>query len=249
VKRSYGIAMIGFALCREEGGARGGGHDRHHAAFRRAGRTFSQKTTQSVSRTGDPMAAMVRANRGRARWRRRRIVDDAPPPPPSPSSSQRPPPPPPPLPCSPLVRHHLGSLSGWSSSRIAIAGDGMCGGTEKAATTDGGHRRRPSSSYPTLCDRIGRARDRVILASHYVGVGSGIYDDDDDGDGATGFGEGGLPRAPQSTTTTSARRSTRAPSSSSRVAPTRNVCCTRHWANSCRGRIWTITPSSRRAGA
>ena len=79
MKRSYGIAMIGFALCREEGGARGGGHDRHHAAFRRAGRTFSQKTTQSVGRTGDPMAAMVRANRGRARWRRRRIVDDAPP--------------------------------------------------------------------------------------------------------------------------------------------------------------------------
>ena len=35
----------------------------------------------------------------------------------------------------------------------------------------------PSDFHSYLCDRIGRARDRMILASLYVGVGSGTYDD------------------------------------------------------------------------
>ncbi len=129
------------------------------------------------------------------------------PPPQSPQSpSQRPPPL---LPCFPLERHHLGSLAGWSSSRRALVGGGIGSGTEEAAATDGGHRRR-SCSYSSdaavatlsnfhsyLCDRIGRTRDRVILASLYVGVGSGTYDDEDDGgggDGTTGCREDKLLR-------------------------------------------------------
>jgi hypothetical protein len=102
------------------------------------------------------------------------------------------------LPCFPLKRHHLGSLAGWSSSRRALVGGGIGSGTEEAAATDGGHRRRSCSNssdaavatlsdfHSYLCDRIGRARDRVILASLYVGVGSGTYDDEDDGGGGDG---------------------------------------------------------------
>ena len=133
-----------------------------------------------------------------------------PPPPLSPQSpSQRPPPL---LPCFPLERHHLGSLAGWSSSRRALVGGGIGigGGTEEEAATDGGHCRRscsyssdaavatPSDFHSYLCDRIGRARDRVILASLYLGVGSGTYDNEDDGgggDGTTGCREDGLLRA------------------------------------------------------
>ena len=56
----------------------------------------------------------------------------------------------------------------------------------------------PSDFHSYLCDRIGRARDRVILASLYVGVGSGTYDNEDDGgggDGTTGCREDELLRA------------------------------------------------------
>ncbi len=117
------------------------------------------------------------------------------------------------LPCFPLERHHLSSLAGWSSSCRALVGggigSGIGSGTEEAAATDDGHRRR-SCSYSSnaavatlsdfhsyLRDRIGRTRDRVILASLYVGVGSGTYDDEDDrgsGDGTTGCREDELLR-------------------------------------------------------
>jgi CDP-diacylglycerol--glycerol-3-phosphate 3-phosphatidyltransferase len=114
------------------------------------------------------------------------------------------------LPCFPLERHHLGSLAGWSSSHRALVGGGIGSGTEEAEATDGGHRRRscsyssdaavatPSDFHSYLCDRIRRACDRVILASLYVGVGSGTYDNEDDGgggDGTTGCREDELLRA------------------------------------------------------
>ena len=98
----------------------------------------------------------------------------------------------------------------------------------------------PSDFHSYLCDRIGRARDRMILASLYVGVGSGTYDDvpisttattapddDDDDDGpdddASSFG-GSVRRAQSRIIPSSAthRRSNRAAATAlppSRCAP------------------------------
>ncbi|KAL7538300.1 hypothetical protein ACHAXR_008467 [Thalassiosira sp. AJA248-18] len=76
------------------------------------------------------------------------------PPPPSPPSTKLP------LPCFALQRHHFGKLAGSSSGSSASVNSGRF----EVAT--------PSDFHSHLCKRIQNARERVILASLYIGVGS-----------------------------------------------------------------------------
>ena len=87
------------------------------------------------------------------------------------------------------------SLIPGSCLTRAIGGGGGDGRRSSSPPTP---QSNPSDFHSYLCDRIGRARDRVILASLYVGVGSGTYDNEDDGgggDGTTGCREDELLRA------------------------------------------------------
>ncbi|KAL3823075.1 hypothetical protein ACHAXA_011127 [Cyclostephanos tholiformis] len=115
-------------------------------------------------------------------------------------------PPPQPLPCFPLERHHFGRLAeGRSSSspRVGVDGDndGHCHNQHLYHHRSRRHRRpsfspsdsvvvaTPADFHSYLCDGIRGARDRVILASLYVGVGNGNRcDNDQDDDGAPSRG-------------------------------------------------------------
>jgi len=83
------------------------------------------------------------------------------------------------LPCFPLQRHHFGKMA---TTTTRVVGARNSGDVKSNATNiDGGRSNgdlptvaTPSDFHSYLCNSIRRARERIILASLYVGVGSNI---------------------------------------------------------------------------